>query len=300
MDPISYAAFVFVLGWVASHAFGEKRDEYEHSQDAHREKYMRKLADKHPSWSKARQARYLQNAARRNALGHFAYLLRHGWSSTFNDFAHGWDKAKAAHEEWKAEHPKDDKKPSWWATFKAGIQKERATRYVEKAKAEPAQPKQAPTPAVTPPPVPAPTPAADDETETDPWLTDDEARDAQIFPWPAGKPAPANQTPGDNAGQTNGSTTVEYNLDATKAGISEIGQYATSKMSMIEQIVADAMAGGMSADQEAMGLLASLNEALRNVAAYASAFVDSVNKHASGQEYANSGHAANTDYLKSS
>jgi hypothetical protein len=69
---------------------------------------------------------------------------------------------------------------------------------------------------------------------------------------------------------------------------------------VIEQIIADAIAGDMNKDPEAMGHLASLQEALSNVAAHANAFVDSVNKHASGQEYANSGHAAKTEYLQSS
>jgi hypothetical protein len=117
VDPFSYAA-IFAIGWVMSHAFSEKRDEYGASQEAHREKYLTKLDKHHPSWGRARRERYLNNAARRNALGHFAYLLRHGWSSTFNDFAHGWKNAKTAHEEWKAEHPKD--RPSRWQTLKNG------------------------------------------------------------------------------------------------------------------------------------------------------------------------------------
>lgn len=336
MDPISYAAFVFALGWVASHAFGEKRDEYEHAQDAHREKYMNRLAQKHPHWSKARQARYLQNAARRNAAGHLAYLLRHGWSSTFNDFTHGWKTAKAAHEEWKAERAANGESPSPLQALKAGWRRNKATREAEKAKAAPIEPSPAPTSA------PAPDPhwrekhdlenkyqryaelrrrSGSDLTPAQLVSEVDVDRDkaeelAQSWndrfqhenPEPAGTDADAKvlpitgratKAPGNTAGSTNGSTTVEYSLDASKAAISEIGEYNGAKISVIEQIIADAIAGNLSADTESMSHLANLQEALANVRAHANAFVDSVTKHAAGQEYANTGHAANTDYLKS-
>lgn len=310
---------IFCVGWVMSHAFGEKRDEYEHAQDAHREKYMKRLAEKHPSWSKTRQARYLQNASRRNALGHLAYLLRHGWSSTFNDFAHGWDKAKAAHEEWKAEHPKGDKKPGWWATFKAGWN-DKSRRREEAAVEREKQAPRVPDPAPTPKPekvqrcewcgseisegnvrevvlhgLPCTVCPACYKPHDPRQQTDKEASDAKVYPWPSN-----DQTSGNTAGSTNGSTTVEYNLDASKAAINEIGAYGASKVSVIEQIIADAIAGDMNADPEAMSHLASLQEALSNLTAHANAYVDSLNKHASGQEYANTGHAAKTDYLKSS
>lgn len=326
--------FVFAAGWVLSHAFGEKRDEYERSQDAHREKYMRRLAEKHPNWSKARQARYLQNAARRNALGHLAYLLRHGWSSTFNDFAHGWKTAKVAHEEWKAERAANGDHPSVWETFKAGFRRNKATRAAEKAKAAPVQP--APAPESAPEPNPSwrekheleeqyqryaelrrrsgshLTPAQlvrevdvdQDKAEelAQSWSDRYEREnpgsesDAKILPLTSR----TTKTPGNTAGSTDGSTTVEYNLDASKAAISEIGAFAVSKISMLEQIIADAIAGeNLSRDTESMTHLANLQEALSNVRAHADAFVDSVTKHAAGQEYANTGHAANTDYLRS-
>lgn len=299
--------FLFAAGWVLSHVFGEKRDEYEHAQDAHREKYMKRLGEKHPNWSQARRARYLQNAARRNALGHFAYLLRHGWSSTFNDFTHGWDKAKQAHKEWKAEHPKDGSKPSRWETFKAGWRTNKATRGAEKAKQQQAATTSKPTPKPTPDPddgkpaVPQQREEPNPTPKDGPWLTDEQARDADILPWPSGKSAPANPTPGNNAGSTNGSTTVEYNFDASKAVIAQMGVDATAKLSVIEQIIADVMAAGdLKSDTETMSHLASLQEALSNVHAHAHAFIGSVNKHAAGQEYANTGHAASTEYLKSS
>lgn len=293
-------AFIFCVGWVLSQAFGEKRDEYSASQDAHREKYLAKLKNNHPSWGRARKERYLLNAARRNAAGHWAYLLRHGWSSTFNDIGDGWKNAKVAHEEWKNEHPKDGKKPGWLATLKAGwkdsmARRPKATGYYE------------PRPELTPEPTPNPEPdppkgkpstdtdtPADQPKTTDPWLDEDQARNARVYPWPN------TSTPGGSAGPTNGSTAVEYNFDASKAAIGNIGNGVAGFSSTVEQIQADAIAGGLNADTEAMTILSNLQEAIHNVMSLATAYVDNANKHQSGQEYANTGHAANTDYLRSS
>lgn len=304
-------AIIFAIGWVASHAFSEKRDEYSASQEAHREKYLAKLRQNHPSWGHARRERYLNNAARRNALGHFAYLLRHGWSSTFNDFGDGWKKAKAAHEEWKAERDKNgEKKPGWLATFKAGWKnrwgrRAKATGYYEARPdltpdgSKPSSDVDISKPDGTPPGGGGGQPEPATGTQPSGPTTADGASDAQVV-----QLRPANNTtqaPGNTAGPTNGSTAVEYNLDASKAEINGIGEYVGSKVSVIEQIIADAMAGdNMTADTESMKHLANLQEALSNVRAHANAFVDSVNKHAAGQEYANTGHAAKTDYLKSS
>lgn len=292
---------IFAIGWVMSHAFGEKRDEYSAAQEAHREKYLKKLDRQHPSWGRARREQYLRNAARRNALGHFAYLLRHGWSSTFNDVVHGWKTAKAAHEEWKAERG-DEKKPSLWQTFKAGWGKKSAAREAEKAK-------QVDTPKPTPDPEPTkPAPPANPENSTDPKPSPDpapaknnEPQDARIYPWQPRNDAATNKTPGNTAGSTNGSSAMEFNFDRSKAEIDGISDYATAKLSMLEQLIADAIAGdNLSRDTESMSHLANLQEALSNVRAHANAFVASAGKHAGGQEYANTGHAANTNYLQSS
>lgn len=294
-------ALIFAVGWVSSHVFGEKRDEYEHSQDSHRDKYMRRLAAKHPHWSKARQSRYLQNAARRNAAGHLAYLFRHGWSSTFNDFVDGWKKAKDAHEEWKAEHPKD--KPSRWQTLKAGWGDQAKRR--QKTTAD-RTPKSAYVPDPEKPTPPKPTTDETDRTggtesaddsATGPQLTDDLTRSAQIYTWPGTRAgAPINP-----AGSTNRSTTMEFNFDRTRTEMNGINEFTTRTLSVVEQIIADAMAGeNLSRDTETMGHLASLQEALSNASAQATAVAASMTKHASGQEYANTGTAANTDYLRSS
>ena len=288
--------FIFAIGWVMSHAFSEKRDEYSAAQEGNREKYLAKLTNDHPSWGHARRERYLQNAARRNALGHFAYLLRHGWSSTFNDFHHGWKKAKAAHEEWKNEHPKGEKKPGWWATFKAGwkdslARRPKATGYYE------ARPELTPE---TPDPEPAkghPQPKQP-EPATDPWLTDEEARDAKVYPWP--NETADTQPSGDPAGTTNGSTPVEApNLDAARAALNVKAAAYRTDASGNEQLTADMIAGGMDADQDTMNHIAAMNEALATAAAHAEAANAGLGKHQSGQEYANSGHAAKTDSLKS-
>jgi hypothetical protein len=297
--------FIFAVGWVASHVFAEKSAEYSASQEAHRDKYLSRLHNEHPSWSRARKERYLQNAARRNAFGHFAYLLRHGWSSTFSDIGDGWKKAKAAHEEWSKENPRDGERPSRWRTLKAGW-KDRWDRRPKASGYYEARPDLTPdkTDAAT-----GGTKGPDDTPPDGPGKPDAEQAgetqkgDAEVVPIRPTKTDPtcnAAQTPGDNAGSTNGSTAVEYNFDASKTVVGQIGEDAIAKASTLEQVSADAMAGGLSADNESMSHLAGLQEALSNVTALSSAFVSSLDKHQGGKEYADSGHAAKTEYVKSS
>lgn len=294
MDPYSMV-FIFAIGWVAKHVFAEKADEYSAAQEAHRGKYLAKLDRNHPSWGRARREQYLRNAARRNAFGHIAYLLRHGWSSTFNDIGDGWKKAKAAHEEWLAEHPKD--KASRLQMFKAGWRdrtkrwksaiQERVSRAAEAVGAKPQD---------------QPAPEATDRSRQpldgwrkeplDGWLDDDAARDAKIVPWPT--------TPGRTAGPTNGRTPMEApNLDAARAALNAKATAYRTDASSTEQLTADMIAGGMNADQDTMNHIAAMNEALATAAAHADAASGGLSKHQSGQEYANSGIAAKTDFLKS-
>jgi len=276
--------FLFAIGWVMSHAFSEKRDEYSAAQEAHREKYLAKLAKDHPSWGVRRGQRYLDNAARRNALGHFAYLLRHGWSSTFNDFGDGWKKAKAAHEEWKNEHLKGSKKPGAWATFKAGwkdrwARRPTATSYYE------------PRPDLTPESKPKP-----ETNGTNPSTVKPQAEPT----WP-GKISIVTDTITGSTEPTNGRTPMEApNLDAARAALNAKATAYRTDASGTEQLTADMIAGGMAADQDTMRHIAAMNEALATAAAHADAASGGLGKHQGGQEYANSGHAAKTDYLKSS
>jgi hypothetical protein len=294
MDPMSYA-FIFCVGWVVSHAFGEKRDEYSASQEAHRDKYLAKLDRNHPSWGRARREKYLRNAAGRNTLGHFAYLLRHGWSSTFNDFGEGWKRAKEAHEEWRAENPKG--RPGRWRTFKAGWK----DRWSRRPKADEA--KAAPEPTPSPEPPPTPEPADDAPKATKSWLNEDEARSAQILPWP-NTPAP-----GDKAGSTNGepvnntmtSTTGEaHNLDDVRRNSAAFVIDVTKVLFAADQLLADTMRFA-SKDRESIALLQQNIEGLNNVIAGFSKMPASLSKHAPGEEYASQQHSVdNIDALRSS
>jgi hypothetical protein len=295
--------FIFAAGWVLSHAFSEKRDEYQAAQDAHREKYLDRLNRRHPSWTRARKERYLQNAARRNALGHMAYLLRHGWSSTFNDVHHGWKNAKAAHEEWKAEREANGEKPGWWQTFKAGWKKRWAER--KKTADKRANESKGDRPDPTPDPEPTPKKEEEDNKETpkQPGAPPESNGDASVHTlhpktnWQD----QTKSTSGGTAGSTDGSTSMEApNLDAARASVQQEGAKAASSAAGLEQVSADVMAGGLGADSESMQHLTNMQEALRNAAAYGEAFATSTGKHSAGQEYANTGHAAKTEFLKSS
>jgi hypothetical protein len=281
-------AVIFAIGWVMSHAFSEKRDEYSASQDAHRERYLAKLKRDHPSWGHARRERYLQNAARRNALGHFAYLLRHGWSSTFNDIGEGWKKAREAHEEWRNEHPKGAKKRGWFATLKAGwkdrwARRPKSTGYYE------------PRPDLTPEPKREPKPQPE-TNNAKPIPAKPQAEPV----WP-GKVTVVTDTITGSTEPTNGRTPMEApNLDAARSALNAKATAYRTDASSTEQLTADMIAGGMGADQDTMNHIAAMNEALATAAAHADAASGGLSKHQSGQEYANSGHAAKTEYLRTS
>jgi hypothetical protein len=346
-------AFIFAIGWVASHVFGEKRDEYAASQEGHRGKYLQKLRSDHPSWNHSRQEKYLRNATRRNALGHFAYLLRHGWSSTFNDFGDGWKKAKDAHEEWKSEHPKD--KPGRWQMLKAGWadgdrqRKEAAAAAEREAQAIDTTPDPAPEPRWTAAPDVVPDrdreydermlaakeasrrlmlesfPKIRDELTEDeltehmrnrrrlesditnlrqrlgkpdagPWLTDEESRNARIYPWPNS----TTETSGDSAGPTNGApmttqtaTSGEaHNLEDVRRNSAALVQGLQQYRNQAEQLLADTMRFA-SNDREAIAILQQNIEGLDNVIAGFGRMPTVLNKHQTGEEYASTSHAVN-------
>lgn len=343
-------AFIFCIGWVVSHAFGEKRDEYSASQEGHRDKYLAKLGRSHPSWGHARRERYLHNAARRNAAGHWAYLLRHGWSSTFNDFAHGWNNAKTAHGEWKAERPED--RPSPWRMLKSGWndnsrrRKEEvaaAAREVQTVDTPPATDTEPIWTAVDVMPerdreydermlaakeeahrlmLESFPKVRDELTEdelaehmrnrrrlesdianlrqilgkpaADPWLDEDEARNARIYPWPT------TDTPGETAGSTNGApmttqtaTAAEaHSVDDVRRNSAAFVQGLQTYRNQAEQLLADTMrfAGN---DRESIALLQQSIEALDGAIAGFGRMPTSLNKHVDGEEYASRGHAVN-------
>ncbi|GAA4626789.1 hypothetical protein GCM10023196_036470 [Actinoallomurus vinaceus] len=305
---------VFCIGWVLRHAFDEKTDEYRHSQEAQRERYLAQLSKRHPTWDGERKERYLKNAARRQAAGHFAYLLRHGWWSTGADIVQGWEAAKAEHEQWREEHPKGDK-PSRWRTFQAGWKRAKETRpETPKRPEQPRMPEPSttlkPDPAPTAErPSPEPTPATSDDQavpvsgKTHRWLSDEEARDAEVLPRPSQADFPEHATtPGAPAGPTNGSSTPMEapKLVAARAAVNQVRAQVATLAAGLEQVKADAMVGGLASDSESMATLVRLEETLNTAVAHANAFVTgSTARHQDGEEYANREHAVtNIDYLK--
>jgi hypothetical protein len=286
--------FIFCVGWVLSHALNEKANEYSAAQEAHRDKYLARLNRDHPSWDRSRRERYLRNAARRNAGGHFAYLLRHGWSSTFNDFGEGWKKAKDAHEEWRKDHPKGGEKPSRWATFKAGWK----DRWDRRPKDEEPRNTNEPTPTPDPEPTKTPPPPEQPEQapETEPWLTDEEAADAEIYPWPAQNPANTT-TPGNNAGSTNGApvpATINAgeatNLDDVRRNSASFVNTLNQVHAAADQLLADTLRFA-SKDRESRARLERGLEAINNAMAEFGGMPQSLKKHQEGEEYANSAHS---------
>ncbi|MCU1657071.1 MAG: hypothetical protein JWO57_1727 [Pseudonocardiales bacterium] len=88
------------IGWALGFMFEGKAAEYRGAQAQYRKQLNRKLKQQHPSWDKSRRARSLWWGARRNAAGHFAYQLRHGWSPAVADIRDGFSSARQQHAEW--------------------------------------------------------------------------------------------------------------------------------------------------------------------------------------------------------
>jgi hypothetical protein len=88
------------IGWALGFMFEGKAAEYRAAQGQYRKQLNRKLKQQHPSWDKSRRARSLWWGARRNAAGHFAYQLRHGWSPAVADIRDGFSAARSQHQEW--------------------------------------------------------------------------------------------------------------------------------------------------------------------------------------------------------
>lgn len=88
------------VGWALGFMFEGKASEYRAAQGQYRKQLNKKLKQQHPSWDKSRRARSLWWGARRNAAGHFAYQLRHGWSPAVADIRDGFSAARQQHAEW--------------------------------------------------------------------------------------------------------------------------------------------------------------------------------------------------------
>lgn len=292
---------IFVIGWVMCHISEGRTAEFRASQKAHRKAALKDLKRKHPTWDRERRERSLKNSARRNAAGHLAYQLRHGWFPTFADLRDGYRTARDGHDQWRGRRADGQgTRNPFWAGWRGAHDRKKAER--EAAEKDGRGPDDDPTPTpgrdpepepaakTTPPPAPSnPAPAP---PEPSPAAQADDRPDAEVIPI---------KSSGNASGSTNGGTAVEApSLDAAKAALADVGQWASTKSSGLEQVAADAMAGGLGADGESMKLLANCQEALNSAAGFASAFVASTAKHAPGQEYADSGHAAKTEYVKSS
>lgn len=89
------------------------------------------------------------------------------------------------------------------------------------------------------------------------------------------------------------------NIDAAHANASGLSSQLGTVSAGLEQMEADLIAGGLDNDQGAMEKFAAAKESVLNAQAASTGFVGELGKHAAGQEYANSGHAAKTDFLKS-
>lgn len=115
---------------------------------------------------------------------------------------------------------------------------------------------------------------------------------------PSDAPPPAEAGANESTDGTGGQMEAP-NIDAAHANASGLSSQLGTVSAGLEQMEADLIAGGLDNDQGAMEKFAAAKESVLNAQAASTGFVGELGKHAAGQEYANSGHAAKTDFLKS-
>jgi hypothetical protein len=117
-------------------------------------------------------------------------------------------------------------------------------------------------------------------------------------------PAPAAGQPETPAGRpagndTDGGTPVEsQGYEGDRQSFSDAEAKLAAASQGMEDQMAGMLAGGMGNDPETMTKLAAAQESMDTARAQFAGAQQSMGKHESGREYANSGHAADTGYLQ--
>jgi hypothetical protein len=275
----------FLIIFLAVRLFGSawdsKVDEYRSTQRETR----KQINQRFPNASKDRRDQMVRNANRRKAAGYGFYQLRHGFPSLWTAVNDGWSDAREGHDAWSKRQAESDVKPRLrdaareaWSGRKPRI---------ELAPVPEPTPASRPTPeAKAPEAVPAPQPPKPTQPESAPTA---DGQGAKVFPFK--QPVPINTT-------TPGETVEAPNIEAARQNAAtEVAQLG-ARVSGWDQMMADLMAGGMGNDPQVMALAAQVQEHLSNAQAAAAAFIARLNAHAAGEEYANSGSAAKTEFLQ--
>jgi hypothetical protein len=273
---------IYVVVYIVGNAWDAKAAEYGASQQAAHDRIDRR----YPNASPARKEQLLKRAGRRQAAGFAAYQMRHGWPSLRIAIHKGWKDARTSHEEWLAD---TTDRPAARDAARHAWDTSRPNKRAKQTEQPQPQPPRDPDPQAAPEPT-RPDPAA---KSAQPDTAEPKAKDAKVVPFV--KPGQPSQP------QSTGGTMSEApNLDAVRAAAQQESQRLGERVSAWEQIIADMLAGGMAKDKEAMAAVAGLQEALNNAQALAASIIGTFGKHEGGEEYANSGHAAKTEYLQRS
>jgi len=179
----------------------------------------------------------------------------------------------------------------------------------------PVPPAPQPAPAAPSAPAQAPAPAAERHLRPvpDPDSTAPQAPAPQAPAPPAGDPAQngsgttAEDTPArpGEANPNGGSEEMSESMEAPSIAAAKqvVANQATQMQAIVansEQLVNDMLAGGMNNDPQTMSAIQAAQEATSQAAASWQAALQGLQAHAAGEEYANSGKAASTEWLKES
>ncbi|HEY3958681.1 MAG TPA: hypothetical protein VGM53_35410 [Streptosporangiaceae bacterium] len=98
---------------------------------------------------------------------------------------------------------------------------------------------------------------------------------------------------------TSASSSMEApNIEAARQAASQQAQHMQAAVSGGEQYANDLLAGGMGNDKATMAAVATAQEATANAAQAWQNVINGLNSHQQGEEYANTGRAAKTDFLQ--
>jgi hypothetical protein len=96
-------------------------------------------------------------------------------------------------------------------------------------------------------------------------------------------------------------TTMEApNIEAARTVARNLADGLRGSATSAEQFECDLIAGGMGKDQQTMAAVRHAMEQLAMAAAAWDTVINELSKHAQGEEYAATGHAAKTEYLQPS
>jgi hypothetical protein len=301
-------AFVLIW-WTIAYTTEKAADQWRHTRDRH----AQVIHAANPSW----HPRKVRRHARRRALSWWWHEAREG----FPAIRTAWGEDRE-HIRWLREQQQlatETRRAVWRREIselraqrnahaeatRTGATKDPFPIWLADQQAARQRPPRQGRPAAKPAPAPAAAPAAPAAAASSPADAGPVRGGAAVLTLVEPQPAPspirsetATSTGGTAMTTPNGGSMEAPNIDQARQIAMRQAQGLQSAVSGGEQYVNDMLAGGMGADAATIQAAQTAQEATAAAAAAWAQVVSGINKHTAGEEYANSGIAAKTEYLK--